>query len=587
MPTRIDRRILPAVALTMGLLSVSPLLAGESGIPQLRKTGSATQLVVDGKPLVMLAGELHNSSASGVEYMGRMWPHLKALGLNTVLAPVSWELLEPVEGEFDFTCVDALVGTGPEARPAAGAVVVWLLEERRFQLCSGLGVERHGAFPRAKGASHQNSKDMLSTLSPRNLQADATAFARLMRHLQADRRPRAHGVDDPGGKRGGHQARDARHVGRSQPGLPVARAGGTDRLPGSAQGLSASRAVAALGQEPLWPPRELGRIVRRRPGGRRGLLGLALRPLHRPGCGGRAGGVCVADVCQRLVNLEARHVPQRRPGRPHARHLARRARHIALLAPDIYVGEFKEVCAAYARAGNPLWVPEASRDDEAAARAYWVIAQHRGLGFAPFGIEDLRVDHPLVDAYRILRQLLPLVNEAQASGRMIGIYRQGREESPAPIPLGDYQLRVGYEPRLPQRHPPVGGLAVQTGPQEFILAGYGFGCEFQGRTSATQHSHIGAWNGGVSMTPDSGSMSCGSMATKRAQQRRPHPAVDRQRIPGSRPAHDLAGEALPARLTARLLTGTRRGGRFLSTNCGLENAGAASALATRALPFAG
>ena len=43
------------------------------------------------------------------------------------------------------------------------------------------------------------------------------------------------------------------------------------------------------------------------------------------------------------------------------------APHLAVLAPDIYVGEFKEVCAAYARGGHPLFVPEASRDDEAAA----------------------------------------------------------------------------------------------------------------------------------------------------------------------------------------------------------------------------
>ena len=61
----------------------------------------------------MLAGELHNSSASGVEHMRRVWPHLEALGLNTVLAPVSWELLEPAEGEFDFTYVDTLVDLEP------------------------------------------------------------------------------------------------------------------------------------------------------------------------------------------------------------------------------------------------------------------------------------------------------------------------------------------------------------------------------------------------------------------------------------------------------------------------------------------
>ena len=72
--------------------------ATDTRLPHLRKQGTATQLIVDGQPFVMLAGELHNSSASGVEYMKTLWPKLRELSLNTVLAPVSWELIEPREG---------------------------------------------------------------------------------------------------------------------------------------------------------------------------------------------------------------------------------------------------------------------------------------------------------------------------------------------------------------------------------------------------------------------------------------------------------------------------------------------------------
>ena len=43
----------------------------------------------------MLGGELHNSSGSSLEYMQPIWPRLAKLNLNTVLATVSWELLEP------------------------------------------------------------------------------------------------------------------------------------------------------------------------------------------------------------------------------------------------------------------------------------------------------------------------------------------------------------------------------------------------------------------------------------------------------------------------------------------------------------
>ena len=77
--------------------------------PYLRKQGSATQLIVDDKPFLVLGGELGNSSSSNIEYMRPIWPKLAALNLNTVLMPVYWELVEPTEGKFDFSLVDGLI----------------------------------------------------------------------------------------------------------------------------------------------------------------------------------------------------------------------------------------------------------------------------------------------------------------------------------------------------------------------------------------------------------------------------------------------------------------------------------------------
>lgn len=94
---------------TPALLVLFSLTGLFGQVPHLQKQGSATQLIVDGKPFVMLAGELHNSSASSLEYMKPIWGRLAALNLNTVLATVSWELLEPEEGKFDFTLVDGLI----------------------------------------------------------------------------------------------------------------------------------------------------------------------------------------------------------------------------------------------------------------------------------------------------------------------------------------------------------------------------------------------------------------------------------------------------------------------------------------------
>lgn len=69
----------------------------------------AKQLLVNDKPFVMLAGELMNSSASTLERMAPKWQNLKNLNLNTVLLTVTWEQLEPEEGQYDFAIVDGLI----------------------------------------------------------------------------------------------------------------------------------------------------------------------------------------------------------------------------------------------------------------------------------------------------------------------------------------------------------------------------------------------------------------------------------------------------------------------------------------------
>src|SRR5271157_5693426 len=82
---------------------------GSTDIPHLQKRGAATQLIVDGKPFLALAGELNNDSATSLEYMSRMWPRLVQAKINTVLAGVSWNQIERQEGKFDFRVLDGVI----------------------------------------------------------------------------------------------------------------------------------------------------------------------------------------------------------------------------------------------------------------------------------------------------------------------------------------------------------------------------------------------------------------------------------------------------------------------------------------------
>ena len=47
----------------------SAATAQKTAIPHLEKKGNTTQLIVQGKPFLILGGELHNSSTSGAAYM--------------------------------------------------------------------------------------------------------------------------------------------------------------------------------------------------------------------------------------------------------------------------------------------------------------------------------------------------------------------------------------------------------------------------------------------------------------------------------------------------------------------------------------
>ena len=89
--------------------SAAPAAAAPSSLPHLRRQGSAVQLIVDGKPFLVRGGELGNSTASNPAYLAPYWKKLGALNVNTVLAPVYWDLIEPEEGRFDFTTLDGLV----------------------------------------------------------------------------------------------------------------------------------------------------------------------------------------------------------------------------------------------------------------------------------------------------------------------------------------------------------------------------------------------------------------------------------------------------------------------------------------------
>jgi hypothetical protein len=158
---------------------------------------------------------------------------------------------------------------------------------------------------------------------------------------------------------------------------------------------------------------------------------------------------------------------------------------IDCLAPDIYQPAFKRLCEEYTRNGNVLLIPEAHRGEDAPARAYWAIGKHNAICFAPFGFENLSDDHPIKDAYALLRQAIPLITDAQGTGRMTAVFQQDKEIEPREtiVPLGKWNLHVRYvENGLPTGAKP-GAIIIQSAEEEFYVIGQGVEIGFKPQSS--------------------------------------------------------------------------------------------------------
>jgi len=106
------------------------------------------------------------------------------------------------------------------------------------------------------------------------------------------------------------------------------------------------------------------------------------------------------------------------------------------------------------------------------------------LGFGPFSIEsvDERQPNPLAQAYAVLEQLAPMILASQGLERMSGfrpeVLGDGTvSETPVTQTIGDYRFTVTFidpwMPRAEQQIATHGGLIIQTGPEDYLVAGQG------------------------------------------------------------------------------------------------------------------
>ncbi|MGH7616391.1 MAG: DUF5597 domain-containing protein [Gemmatimonadaceae bacterium] len=479
------------IALFCALVAASETAAQQ--LPRLETAHGAVQLLVDGKPLLLRAGELENSSASGDRYMSAVWPKLAGMHFNAVLAPVSWELIEPTEGRFDFRSVDTLIANA--RRRDMRLVLLWFGSWKNSMSSYAPAWIKRDAdrFPRAR-QSDGKSLEILSALSRANLDADSRAFAALMRHLQTVDGDRHTVVMVQVENEVGMipEARDHSVAANRAFGAPVP-ADLTDYLTKHRDSLAPDLAAAweqhgskagaswtdtfgaSVWTDELFTAWTEGQFT------------------------GRVAEQGKAEYALPMFVNAALVRPGRQPGQypsggplPHLFDVWKAAAPaVDFLAPDLYFPNFVEWARRYARAGEAYFIPETGRASAAdmAANALYAFGSLNAIGFSPYAPDVLSADESKViaQAYDVVDQLTPLILANQGTTKMVGIKTprafDGTEDlAPQRFTFGQYTFDVRFkqpppistgareETEIPGAH---GGLIIQLGPDAFIVAGTG------------------------------------------------------------------------------------------------------------------
>ena len=476
-------------------LVASLSFAQSSSTPHLERRGTTTQLIVDGKPYFMLAGELRNSSSSSLEYMKPIWPQMAAMHLNTVLTPVSWELVEPVEGHYDFALVDGLIAQAREQHEHI--VFLWLAAWKNGM--SGYPPawvkQDTRRFPRVvlDGAE----VNILSTFASAIRDADSRAFAALMKHIKETDDDQhtvlmvqvENEVGILGAARDHSTITDKEFAAEVPAGLmkylvahrdtldPEFRTlweengsktsgtwtqifGDTDRADELFMAWHYAtyvHAVAAKGKEayalPLFVNTWLG--------------GGTSKPGNYPSGGPQPR---VTDVWKAARSL------QKGPS-------------LDMYTPDLYSSDFMGWTAKYHRDGNPLFLPETNGGEPGAENIFYAAGEHAALGFSPFAIDSLAEhDKPgaeaLTASYATIAEIAPTLLEVQGSGfdqhghtKTHG-FLLDKSNSSVDFKMGEYIAHVSLDEIFGSHAEKGFGLLIQTGPEEFLGAGKGFRVSF-------------------------------------------------------------------------------------------------------------
>ena len=454
--------------------------------------------MVEDKPFILLAGEVHNSDSSSPAYMEKIWDIANNLGMNALLLPVSWEMIEPEEGHFDYSVPQALIDQARERDMRI--VFLWFGSWKNAECMYAPEWVKTDLvrFPRAQIEKGKNKAGRtispsipvkmpyttLSYLGEETVQADARAFAALMGFLKDYDGERqtvvAVQVENETGLLGAARevsdAADALFAAEVPAGFAAymrchAETMVEDVKTAVENGAASGTWTEVFGSaaEELFSAYHVARFVNTVAKAGKEVYPLPMTVNCWLDKGGEPGSYPTGGPVSKVHEVWDFCAPA-----------------IDAYCPDIYVPQFKEVCDEYTRRGSALFIPESATHSYCAPRLVYTVGHYHAMCYSPFGFDDIGKPFTAVQGFlfgmdvsdpalktpqnfdeyaafgKILREMEPMLAEAYGSDRLQAVSAETDPMIPHPsgnpflaqqpaMDFGAFTVTVGFQSRLNPR----------------------------------------------------------------------------------------------------------------------------------------
>jgi hypothetical protein len=471
-------------------------------LPYLNKENNRVQLIVDDKPFLMLGGELGNSTTGSIEYLKPIWQQMVDMNVNTVLPAVSWEMIEPEEGKYDFSIVDAMILGAREK--GIRIIPLWFgTWKNGMSSYVPLWVKKdYKRFPRIK-TQDNGSVEIISTFSEEALEADKKAFAALLRHIKK--------VDSK------HHTvimvqveNEVGVLGDSRDRSLIAEKAFNSLVPNelmiyiiknknnlipqlynlwSSNGFKESGTWAEVFGSGIWTDTVF-------------MAWNYAKYVNEVAKAGKAEYNLPMFVNAWLELPPLRLTPGTFPsGGPLPRVMdiwKAGAPAIDFMAPDIYAENFVDWCDWYTQQGDPLFIPETWwTKPEYVRYLFYAFGNYVTMGVAPFGIDRLNPaeNPPIKHMYKVMNYLSPYVLEHQGNKDRIASFLLDKQKPYIEFDLGEFRVRAELYSKRGEVNvygvDDAYGMIIRTGNDEFIISGERAMVTFKSKNDETVKVGIG------------------------------------------------------------------------------------------------